>query len=336
MANESSTPHTKLGVGQHVLGYFPLFDPNDGITVVEPLGVGNGWWAGAPSALYDEEQDTFFLSYRQRKPRELGRGGETRIAASRDGITFKDVWRATKDTFNSPSIERCALVKTPRGRYRLYVSFVDGADNRWRIDMLEAARVEDLDPSRRTPILTADDINGEGVKDPYVFMLGPCWYMLASCTPKPETPSPELAQKMHATADVYNTGIVKSLTGLASSHDGIHWQWEGFVITPPESGWDAYCTRIGSLLYRPPVFTGFYDGSASVEGNYEERTGIAVSMDLRTWRRVSIEGPALVSPNASGSLRYVDVIEVGNALYYYYEFAREDGSHELRVNRVRL
>ncbi|MGI5834861.1 MAG: hypothetical protein ACOX87_00030 [Chloroflexota bacterium] len=336
MTNGSSKQRIRLGPSQRAFGFFPLFDPREGITIVEPLGAGKGWWAGAPSVLYDAEQDTFYVSYRQRRPRELGRGGETRIAASRDGVTFKDIWSATKDTFDSPSIERCSLVKTPQGRYRLYVSFVDGADGRWRIDVLEAAVIEELNPSERIRVLTADDIDGEGVKDPYVFMLGPCWYMLASCTPKPDVLTPDVASRMHATADIYNTGIVKSLTGLAYSHDGLHWQWEGFVLTPPERGWDAYCTRIGAFLYRPPVFTAFYDGSASVEGNYEERTGIAVSTDLRSWRRVSVDGPVLTSPNASGSLRYLDAIEVNGALYYYYEFAREDGSHELRVSRVRL
>jgi hypothetical protein len=334
MDDKGLTRRAHLGSAQHAYGQIPIFDPADGITVAEPLGTGKGWWAGAPSALYDADQGTFYLSYRLRKPRELGRGGETLIAASRDGVSFKTVWRATKEDFDSPSIERCALVKSPQGSYRLYVSFVDPADNRWRIDLLEASEIEKLDPSQRQPILTAADIAGEGVKDPYVFLMGPCWYMLASYAPSPITPSTSAEERMHATADVYNTGIVKSLTGLASSPDGLRWRWEGSVLTPPESGWDAYATRIGAFLYSSPVFTGFYDGSASVEGNYEERIGLAVSLDLRHWQRVSVEGPALTSPHASGALRYLDVLPVGDALYYYYEYAREDGSHELRVNRV--
>lgn len=334
MANLHPGEPVTLGPSQRVYGLHPLFDPTHGVTVAEPLGTGKGWWAGAPSVLFDPDKRLFYLSYRLRKPREYGRGGETLIAVSEDGIRFKPVWRASKDAFNSPSIERCCLVKTLEGKYRLYVSFVDGADGRWRIDMLEASRVEDLDPADRVPILTADEIDGEGVKDPYLFMLGPCWYMLVSCTPKPGAIAAEVAATMHATADVYNTGIVKSLTGLASSHDGVHWEWEGHVLTPPDSGWDAYATRIGALLYSPPVFTAFYDGSASVAENYEERLGVAASLDLRHWRRVSVDGPALTSPHASGALRYLDAIPVDGSIFYYYEFAREDGSHELRVSRV--
>ncbi len=327
-------PVSLLGPAQHCYGFRALFDPSAGVTVAEPLSTGKGWWAGAPSALHDLDTGVFYLSYRLRRPREFGRGGETLIGASKDGFRFETAWRTTREAFNSPSIERCSLVKTPEGLYRLYVSFVDSADGRWRIDMLEAPRVEDLDPNRRVPILTADDIDGEGVKDPYVFMLGPCWYMLASCTAKPADLTPEIASKMHATADIYNTGVVKSLTGLASSHDGIHWEWEGHVLTPPNSGWDSYATRIGCFVYSPPVFTGFYDGSASVAENYEERLGVAVSLDLRNWRRVSVDSPVLTSPHSSGALRYLDAIPVGNQIYFYYEFAREDGSHELRVNRV--
>lgn len=334
MVHYTPSRQIHLGPAQHAYGLPPLFDPATGTTIAEPLSTGKGWWAGAPSALYDAEQGIFYLSYRLRKPRELGRGGETLIAASRDGIAFETIWRTTKEAFDSPSIERCALVKTPQGSYRLYVSFVDPADNRWRIDLLEAPRVEELDPRERRRVLTAADVDGEGVKDPYVFLLGPCWYMLASYAPKPATLTHDIQGSMHATADVYNTGIVKSLTGLASSHDGLHWQWEGAVLTPPETGWDAYTTRLSAFLYSPPAFTGFYDGSAGVEGNYEEQVGLAVSLDLRHWRRVSVEGPALISPHASGSLRYLDALPVGNAIYYFYEYAREDGSHELRMNRV--
>ena len=41
----------------------PLFDPSAGATVIEPPGKGPGYWAGAPSAVYDQDTDTFFLHY---------------------------------------------------------------------------------------------------------------------------------------------------------------------------------------------------------------------------------------------------------------------------------
>ena len=90
------------------------------------------------------------------------------------------------------------------------------------------------------------------------------------------------------------------------------------------------------MIRRGGCFIGFYDGSASHLENYEEKTGLAESQDLRSWRTLTADGPALVSPNASGALRYVDAQVVADALYLYYEFAREDGSHDLRVLRTDL
>lgn len=41
-----------------------------------------------------------------------------------------------------------------------------------------------------------------------------------------------------------------------------------------------------------------------------------------------------MAPHGSGSLRYLDAVVRDDAIYYYYEYARPDGSHELRMNRV--
>lgn len=314
------------------LGVIPLFNPEKGSTVVAPLASGPGWWAGAPSALYDRESRRFYLYYRLRKPRELGRGVECRIADSRGGIEFSDIWSATKQAFDTPSMEKSALVKTWEGNYRLYLSFVDPADNKWRIDMLEASSPNKFDASRRTKILTASDTGAQGVKDPSVLTIGRAYYMIVSYAPSPAQPTEAQQREMHGTGDVYNTGITKSHTGLAISSDGINFEWLGDILTPPDSGWDAYCTRISSVIYRPPAFTAFYDGSASVEENYEEKTGLAVGFDLTRFHRVSTGGPTLVSPHASGSLRYIDALPVGERIYYYYEYTRPDGSHELRVS----
>ncbi|MDH7570854.1 MAG: hypothetical protein QHJ73_14840, partial [Armatimonadota bacterium] len=213
-------------------GGAPIFDPEEGTTVLEPPGTGAGWWSGAPSALFDENTGTYYLYYRVRKPRALGRGGECRIAAGTDGIHFQTIWSATKDAFESPSIERGSLVRTPDGRWILYLSFVDPIDNRWRIDAMEADSPNAFQPARRRKILTAADIPAEGVKDPVVFLLGGLYYMIVSYAPCAPTPSPEVRERMHATADVYNTGIVKSHTGLALSADGFHFQWAGDLLTP--------------------------------------------------------------------------------------------------------
>jgi hypothetical protein len=73
-----------------------------------------------------------------------------------------------------------------------------------------------------------------------------------------------------------------------------------------------------------------------VEENYEEKTGAALTSDLRTFQRLSTEAPALTSPHASGSLRYMAAVCAGKTTYLYYEYARPDGSHELRMNKVSI
>jgi len=329
--------HRAQWPGQRWLGVPPLFDPAAGQTILEPTGTGPGYWVGAPSVLRDAESSRFYLYYRVRVPRELGRGIECRIAQSADGIRFQTIWSVRKTEFPTESMERACLVKALDGSgWFLYLSYVDPQDGRWRIDVAHARHPGEFRLAERRTVLTAGDVGVEGVKDPYVLALGRLYYMFISYATSPGPPySP---QELHATADIFATGKTTSNTGLAVSGDGWAWRWLGDVFSPRagEDAWDAYAARIGAIVYLPPVFTAFYDGSASVAENYEERTGLAVSLDLRHFQRVSWDGPALVSPHASGSLRYLDVVQLPDELRYYYEYARPDGSHELRLSRVPL
>lgn len=317
-----------------------LFDPNDGFTIATPPEKGVGFWAGASSILYDEELEKFYLYYRLRRPRliedgkEVGRGYECRIAESEDGINFRTIWKADKSYFGGISLEKASLIKTLDGNYRLYISYVDPEDNRWRIDMLEAQRIENLNPKEKTKIFTASDLQIEGIKDPEVLIIGGLYYMFVSYAPTPQNITPDLKEKMHKTADVYNTGITKSHSGLAISHNGINFKWIGDVLSPSADGWDSYSSRITTILYSPPVFYAFYDGSRDVSENYEEKLGVAISFDLIHFEKVSISSPVILSPYSSGSIRYVNAISISNRIYYYYEMALEDGSHELKVNIV--
>ena len=346
-------------------GAVPLFDPKEGLLVRAPLEEGEGWWAGAPGAAFDAHSNTFFLVYRQRQPRELGRGVECRIAASDNGVTFKDIWALPKTSLGALSLERSSLMRGLDGRWRLYLSYVSEEDGRWRIDLLEADEPDCFDLHQRQPVLNADDVGGEGVKDPCVVQFGRMTYMLFSYATRQTELSPDAQRSRHASGDIYNTGLTLSRTGAALSGDGRRFQVLGdvspqnnFVPRHPASAsgsalpgvldastsaaapagpprWDAYCQRIGAIL---PLDTGgylaCYDGSASVGQNYEERTGLAHSFDLQTFHSLSPDGPALVSPYGSGSLRYIDILPVGRELFYYYEIANASGAHELRVSVV--
>jgi len=330
--NGMATSVKQLAQTNRVFGAPPLFDPESGRTVIAPLGSGSGWWAGAPSALWSD--DRYYLSYRVRRP-QPERGGETRIAVSSDGERFETIWTGRKEQFGTPSIERCALVRTDSGRWRLYISYVDGATDKWRIDLMEADSPDAFDPAHRVPILTAEQIGAEGVKDPWICQVGGVWHMIASFATTPADLAGDHGA-LHGTRDIYNTGHTKSCTGLATSADGVQWQWGGVLLEPRDGAWDAYAARINTVVYRAPFWFGFYDGSKSVAENYEERCGLVHSLDLHHWERLSITGPAIGPNGGPGSVRYVEAVQGPDWVRYYYEYTRPDGSHELRTSRVSL
>lgn len=314
---------------RRTVGLVPLFAPEEGLTVVEPPGDGLGYWAGGTSALYDEERRRFYLYYRLRTPSE--RGGECRVAESGDGVHFETIWRATKAEFDTQSIEKASLFRTPQGAFRLYVSYVDARTYKWRIDLLEADDPARFDPRDRAPVLTPDGCANEGVKDPLVYLCGGVYYMYVNYAPRPPGGDPERINRMHAEGNAFVSGVVNTGSGLATSVDGVHFRWEGPVLEPG-TGWDAFLVRVVSLVYTPPVFTLFYDGRPNVAASYEDKAGLAVGFDLRRFTKVTPEGPVLQSPHGTGCLRYLSAVPVGDVMHYYYEYAREDGSHELRLN----
>lgn len=322
-----------IGTSSEHFGKAPLFDPQKGTTIVAPQGDEPSFWAGAPGIFFDANTQKFYLTYRIRRP-QPERGVENVISESTDGTDFKPIWSVKKDQLNSPSIERTFLYQLADGRFVHLVSYVDGETQQWRIDQIIAAHPEELDIAKRTPLLTAGQLQVEGVKDPYVTIIGGMYYLIVSYATADPASQDASREALHGTGDAYNTGLIKSRSGLAISPDGINYTWVGDILSPGDSGWDTYCRRINSVLYIPPVFTAFYDGSASYKQNYEEMTGIAVSMGMRNFQSITPEGPVLTSPYQTKCLRYVDNIQFQSEIYYYYEYTRENGSHELRLNIV--
>ena len=308
-------------------------DPMDSTVVLSPEAGGAGYWIGCAAVLHEPEKNRFVMSYRQRRPREHAggdRGYRCAIAVSEDGVDFSDVWSVNKADLDSPSMERFSIIPGEAG-YQLYISYVDPADNRWRIDVIEADEVDRFDVASRRAVLTASSTATEGVKDPYVLRRGPVTYLLASFAASLDEPA--LAASAHATADIYNVGATTHPTGLATSVDGREFTWHGEVLGVGD-GWDRYQARVNSVVALDGGgYVGFYDGSASHEENYEERTGLAVSSDLFSWRRLTPAGPWAAVPHASGSVRYVDAHVIDGQWWIYFEATRPDGAHELRLAR---
>ncbi|OZM78863.1 hypothetical protein [Pseudonocardia sp. MH-G8] len=310
------------------------FDPERGTTVLSPSEVGAGNWIGCPTVLHEPATGRFLLTYRERRPRGAGdeRGWRCAVAESRDGVTFRDIWSVHKDELGTASMERFALMARPGGGYLLYLSYVDPADNRWRIDVVEADEPDKFDIATATGVLTAGSTGTEGVKDPVPVWVGPAMWLFASYAAAGDLTEQE-RRSAHATADIYATGATTFPTGLAVSSDGRTFDWRPGCL-PVGEGWDGYQARLTTVTTVPGGFLGVYDGSAGAHENYEERTGLAFSADLTCWTRLTPDAPALVSPHGTGSLRYLDVATVGDEWFVYYEYARADGAHELRLNRV--
>lgn len=123
------------------------------------------------------------------------------------------------------------------------------------------------------------------------------------------------------------------LCSVVRSADGVNFEWQGEVL-PPGDSWDSKLTRVDTMAYVPPGFTVLYGGRSGIEETYEDRTGIAVSFDLKTFQKLTPHKPALQSVHATGSLKYSDIVVLDDAYVFYYECARVDGAHEIRMNRV--
>lgn len=300
--------------------------------ICEPGGVGPGHWAGAPGVAYSRAEKAFYLTYRIRRPRGVSpdRGAEARIARSNDLKGFEDIWSATKDRYDSVSIERSAIKQGRDGAWRYFTSFVDPVDGRWCVSVSRDSDPRRFDPSSAQRLFTAAPLGLEGVKDPWIFEDDGTYYMLLSVA----TPTPRTREESHATLDIFNTGECVSASALARSQDLDAWEWLGVVFAPSPSGWDSYCRRINSIVRHGGRYVAFYDGSASHLENYEEKTGVAVSRDLRSWQTLTANGPALTSPHGSGSLRYLDAVAVEDEVWAFYEIARADGAHDLRVAQM--
>jgi hypothetical protein len=303
-----------------------------GHIVREPVGHRNGFWSGAPGVFHDPTEKAWYLTYRLRRPRGVNpdRGGESRIARSTDLKHWKDIWSVQKSEFKTPSIERSCIYRGDDKIWRYFTSFVNPADGRWCVAMLRDTEVDQLYSRNIEIIFKAPPLKLEGIKDPWIIKYEDVYHMFLSIA----VPTAKTTDQAHDTQDIFNTGQCISATGLAVSRNLDHWQWKGVVFRPEPTGWDSYCRRINSVVAVNENFFGFYDGSAGPEENYEEKTGVAVSPNLRAWRSLTRKGPAYISPLGTHSLRYVDAHELNGQANIFYEYARADGAHEMRLLTV--
>ncbi|MFC4590191.1 glycoside hydrolase family protein [Sphaerisporangium corydalis] len=285
--------------------------PERSVLVVAPPQDAAGHWAGAPSAVLSD--GVIYLAYRLRRPIGQGRGYAVVVARSLDGERgerFETIYTLGREEVDTESLERPALVRTPEGTWRLYISCATHNTKHWRVEVLEADDPSRFDATRRSVVLPGDPKTG--VKDPVIVHHDGLWHLWAS---------------VHPLADPGEED--QMVTDYATSADGLEWTWHGTALSGRAGTWDSRGTRVTSVVRAGDTILAAYDGRASAAENYEERTGLATGPDHATLTPVGTE-PIAWSPH--GGLRYLDVLELPDgSLRLYYELTRADGAHELRT-----
>jgi hypothetical protein len=282
---------------------FPLPGSAQAAVAVPAPGPGVGYWSGASSAALADD-GTFVVAYRSRLLEH--RGASTVIARSDDGEQLTTVAVIDKWRLGAQSMERPALVRADDG-WRLYVCCAAPEPSKhWRIDLLEAREPESLADAEARTVFSGDERTG--VKDPVVRRTAEGWEAWICCHPLDEPGEED-----------------RMTTAYATSSDGLRWEWHGTVLAPRPLTWDARGTRVTAVLSDGRAS---YDGRATKEENFYERTGLA--------RLVGSRGELeQTNDEAAADFRYLDVLPLpGGGYRIWYEARRPDASHELRTELV--
>jgi hypothetical protein len=282
---------------------FPLPGGGRAVVAVPAPGEGDGYWAGAPSALLQPDGG-FVIAYRVRN----GHDGidQTVVATSPDGETFTTEAVLDQTRFGAQWMERPSIARLPDGRWRMWVCMGTPASKRWWIDVLEAGDLAGLATAEPRPAFPGDELTA--VKDPIV-RLQPdgTWRAWICCH----------LLDIEGAEDRMNSA-------LATSADGLDWDWRGTVLEGRPGEWDARGARLTCVL---PDGRAAYDGRASAEENWFERTGLAVTD--RDGRFAAVSGGPVVD------VRYLEVVPLpGGGYRIYYEARLPDLSHELRTELI--
>ncbi len=141
---------------------FPLPGAGEPAVAVPAPGAGPGYWAGAPSAVLDDD-GSILLAYRVRN----GHDGndQTVVARSADGVSFETLVVLDESHFDAMDVERPSLVRTDDG-WRLYVCCAIPLTKAWWIGAIDAPTIEGLATAE---VVTAFAPSlDDAVKDPIV------------------------------------------------------------------------------------------------------------------------------------------------------------------------
>ncbi len=278
---------------------FPLPGSSPASVVAPAPGRGPQFWTGAPSAAFDAD-GAIVLGYRVRNGPDTV--DETVVARSSDGERYETVFSLGQDHFGAQWTERPALVRF-EGGWRMYVSLATPNTKHWWIGVVTAPTLEAL---ASAPVETAFAGDRDtAVKDPIVVLREGVWHAWICCHLL-DLPGQE---------DRMNSAY-------ATSADGLAWDWHGTVLEGRPGEWDSRGARLCTIL---PDGRAAYDGRASAEENWFERTGLALP-----------DGGAYVSTgDPVADVRYLEVLQLPSGGYrIFYEARLDDETHELRTELV--
>jgi hypothetical protein len=280
---------------------FPLPGPGDAVVAVPAPGTGPGYWAGAPAALRLDD-GTFVIGYRTRS----GHDGTDQIvvARSEDGERLETVVAFDDARLGAMYVERPALARLDDGGWRLYTCGAEPDTKNWWIGALDAPTLEGLADAEHRVILPGG--GAFAVKDPIVRRdAGGLWHAWICCHLL-DVPGEE---------DRMNSAY-------ATSDDGLEWSWHGTVIEGRPGSWSRRGARLTTVLADGRAA---YDGRASAEENWFERTGIAE----RDGDRFVAAGEPVAD------VRYLEVVPLPDGAHrIYYEARLPDETHELRTELI--
>jgi hypothetical protein len=282
---------------------FPLPGMGRAVVAAPAPGAGPGYWAGASCAVPDPDGG-FVVGYRVRN----GHDGidQTVVARSPDGERLTTVATLDQSRFGAQWMERPAIVRTGDGRWRLYVCCGSPETKRWWIEVLEADDPAGLGTAEARPAFPGDDRTA--VKDPIVRLVDGRWHAWICCHPLNEPGAEDRMSSAYATSD-----------------DGLEWRWHGTVLGGRPGAWDARGARLTTVL---PDGRAAYDGRATAEENWFERTGLAAGPGLGG-PFTPVEGSPVVD------VRYLDVLALpGGGYRIWYEARLPDERHELRTEHL--
>jgi hypothetical protein len=331
--------------------------------IVPPLEPSSGFWFGGGNLTEGTDGSLYLCGrYRTYGDSRTGlhvgeRGVELAIFESKDrGQTFDKLLSWSKQTLSPEgqpvlSIEGSALRFAENG-VELYVSseketvgypdalrsYQKPGTGVWTIDRLQAASIAGLRHAAVEPLLACDDPRWLHVKDPALYQATTGGTCLVFCTHPFNWTSSNSAY-------VWRRSPTKTFDPPV------------YDFFPRGFTWDVAISRITCLLRvpqvgafagLPPIVLAFYDGGECMRDldehaqairrprgySCEEIGGVAWGWedDLSSLERLSVTGPAFVSPRGTGCSRYVDVLQTEDAFYVTWEQSQTDLSQPLVLN----